>query len=301
MNPCISVVINTLNEQKHIKQAIESALWADEILVCDMHSDDDTAVIAKKMGAKVIFHKRLSYVEPARNFAISKASGDWIFILDADEQIPKALADRLRKMVKKPSVSTYVEIPRKNIIFGKWVKASFWWPDYHIRFFKKDAVLWNDRIHSKPKTTGQGLTLEAQEQWAIIHHHYQTVSQFITRMDRYTSIQANDLSKDGVRFEWPDLIKKPLSEFLGRYFANRGYEDGVHGLALSLLQAVSFLVVYLKLWELQGFESELVKLSDLKDVKKQAGFELNYWFKQTMLSKNPIKRTLQKVKNKILA
>src|SRR5688572_12024024 len=95
----ISVVINTFNEEKNIERAIKSVAWADEILVCDMHSDDNTAIIARKLGATVFLHKRVGFVEPARNFAISKASNDWILILDADEEIPGSLSDKFKEII----------------------------------------------------------------------------------------------------------------------------------------------------------------------------------------------------------
>lgn len=299
MDEKISVVINTLNEQQNIERAIKSVLWADEILVCDMRSDDDTPLIAKKLGAKVIFHKRVGYVEPARNFAISKAECEWILILDTDEEIPFSLVSKLKDVASKQGVTTYVEIPRKNIIFGKWMKASMWWPDYNIRFFKKGAVLWGNKIHSKPKAQGQGLKLPRDERWAMIHHHYLSISQYINRLNRYTDIQAKDLKKEGYEFEWQDLIKKPLSEFLSRFFANRGFEDGLHGLALSLLQAFSFLIVYLKVWELNGFKDQEINLEATRKLTNSSGEEINYWFKYGNLSKNPLKRLIQRTRNKL--
>src|SRR3989344_4736210 len=123
----ISVVINTLNEEKNIERVIRSVKWASEVLVCDMYSDDKTVAIAKKLGARVVYHKKTGYVEPGRNFAISKTSCDWVLVLDADEEILEPLARRLEEMVKKPIVSEAVDIPRKNIIFGKWMQASMWW------------------------------------------------------------------------------------------------------------------------------------------------------------------------------
>ena len=299
MKPKISVVINTRNEEKNIERAIVSAKWADEIVVCDMHSTDETVAIAKKLGAKVVFYENVNYVEPARNFAIGESLGDWVLILDADEEIPDSLAKRLTEMLEKPIVSTFVEIPRKNIIFNRWVKASMWWPDYNIRFFKKGSVEWEDKIHSRPKTVGQGVRLPEEERWAITHHHYDSLSQYLQRMDRYTTIQATELKESGAEFVWSDLISKPLGEFLSRFFANRGFEDGIHGLALSLLQAFSFLVVYLKLWEYRGFKEQNPSLKEFKDLSKSSGSEINYWFKYGNLSENPIKRVMQKARNRL--
>lgn len=294
----ISVVINTLNEEKNIKRAINSVEWADEIIVCDMYSDDKTVEIAKKAGAKIVYHKKTNYVEPARNFTVSCASNEWILILDADEEIPPTLALELQKMVKKPIVAGVVEIPRKNIIFGKWMKTSLWWPDYHPRFFKKGTVIWQNKIHSKPQILGESLKLLEEEKFAIIHHHYESLAQFIERMNRYTTIQVKELQDDGYKFIWTDTVTKPLGEFLNRFFANQGFKDGLHGLALSLLQAFSFLVMYLKVWEREKFKTSDIDLSELQKVSKNAGWEINYWFKYATLSKNPFKSFLQKVKNK---
>ncbi len=295
----ITVIINTLNEEKNISRAIKSVNWADEVIVCDMYSQDGTVKIARKLGAKIFFHKKTGYVEPARNFAISKASHEWVLVLDADEEIGLELGQRLRELTQKPITSDFVRLPRKNILFGKWMRATMWWPDYNIRFFKKGAVEWSDQIHIPPKAHGQGLDLPEEEKWAIIHYHYETISQFIERMNRYTDIQAQELAKSGYKFCWEDLINKSLGEFLSRYFANRGFEDGLHGLALSLLQSFSFITLYLKVWEKGKFKEEEVQTRQLKLVADQAGEHLSYWFKYSSLSKNPVKRFFQKIKDKI--
>ncbi|MBI2596853.1 glycosyltransferase family 2 protein [Candidatus Daviesbacteria bacterium] len=297
MTKSISVVINTLNEEKNIANAIRSVAWADEILICDMFSDDKTVEVAKKFGAKVIFHKRVNFVEPARNFAISKASNKWILVLDSDEQIPNSLKNRLIEIADKFKEIDFVRIPRKNLIFNKWMRASQWWPDYNIRFFKKGKVKWSDKIHRPPGTSGEGIDLEADEQWAIIHHNYQTISQFIVRMNRYTQIEAEELRRQGYEFIWQDLLEKPLNEFLSRFFVSKGYKDGIHGLSACLLQAFSFLVVYLKLWELNSFKEQPIDLSMLEKEKVKMGFAINYWIKQSKLSKNPLKRFFQKIKS----
>lgn len=279
MSVKISVVINTLNEEKNISKAIESVKWADEIIVCDMHSDDKTVEIAKRSSAKVFLCERAGFVEPARNFAISKASNDWILILDADEEVPDSLAKKLQNIANKMAQIDFVEIPRKNIIFDKFIQSSLWWPDFQIRFFKKGKVLWNDQIHSKPKVSGAGLKLAEKEEEAIIHYNYQSIGQFLERMNRYTSIEADQLIKSGYKFDWRDLLKIPPNEFLSRFFANKGFKDGLHGLALSLLQAFSFLTVYLKVWEQSGFIKQEISLSQFKNETERGAKSIEYWFK----------------------
>ena len=279
----ISVVINTLNEEKNLPRALASVKsFADEIVVVDMKSDDKTVEIAKKAGAKVYQHKRIGYVEPARNYAISKATGEWILILDADEQAPKTLVKELKKIVQKPKAD-YYRLPRKNIIFGKWIKHSRWWPDYNIRFFRKKFVSWSEIIHSVPITQGKGLDLQAREDIAIIHYHYDSIEQFVERMNRYTSEHAKLRIKDGYKFKWQDLIRKPTEEFLGRYFSGEGYKDGTHGLALASLQAFSELVLYLKIWQKKGFEEGKTQIKEAIKEMKDAETDIHYWQADALL------------------
>lgn len=282
----ISVVINTRNEGEYLKKAINSVKnWADEVVVVDMESEDKSAEIARKLGAKVYSHKPLPYVEPARNFAISKAKNDWVLVLDPDEEMGRDLRKRLSKLVEN-NEADYVRIPRKNIIFGKWVKHSRWWPDYNIRFFKKGSVEWNEIIHGVPITHGKGADLEDKEALAITHHHYQSIEQFIERMNRYTSVQAQLLANDNKKFDWKNLLSKPASEFMSRYFAGQGYKDGIHGLALGLLQALSETVVQLKLWQLEKFPDKRLPLKTVIKQMRNLEDDFHYWYADSLLKEN---------------
>jgi (heptosyl)LPS beta-1,4-glucosyltransferase len=292
----ISVVINTRNEEKNLPRALDSVeILADEVIVVDMESEDNTVKIAKKAGAKVYLHKKVGYVEPARNFAIGKATGSWILVLDADEEIPASLAKELKRISEGPQADFY-RLPRKNIIFGKWITHTGWWPDYNIRFFKKGTVVWKKLIHSVPETQGKGQSLPAKEQFAIIHHNYQSISQYLERMTRYTQIQAKFLIKDGYRFSWQDLIRRPTSEFLSRFFANEGYKDGIHGLALSLLQAFSELVVYARVWEHNKFEDINFSNKAFAKEVERAEDELAYWLDHSGVKRmNLVQKLLRKI------
>ena len=138
--------------------------------------------------------------------------------------------------------------------------------------------------------------LPAEVQYAIIHHSYETISQFIERMNKYTTIEAEELKKEGYIFNWKDLFEKPLSEFLSRYFANSGYKDGLHGLALSFLQAFSFLVVYLKLWEIGKFKEYQINLEELNSQKDKSEKTIDYWIKKSDQSGDLFGRLFKKFK-----
>lgn len=278
----ISVVINTLNNEDEISGAISSVKnLADEIVVCDMESSDETCEIAKKLGAKVYTHKKEKYVELVRNFMVSKATGDWILILDPDEGISPKLSSKLKEIVKNPQAD-YFRIARKNIIFGKWIRHTNWWPDYNIRFFKKGFVSWNEVIHSVPMTQGKGIDLPNKEEYAIVHNNYRDLSSYFEKMLRYTDAQRDNLLNGGYVFSWKDLIKKPVNEFLSRFFEGEGYKDGVHGLALSLLQAFSELILYLKVWEKQGFSEKNLGKKELKEELNKAISDLKWWLRKKL-------------------
>lgn len=302
----ISVVINTWNEEKNITRCLKSVNWANEIVVVDMESKDKTVQMAKRFGAKVFSHQYTTYVEPARNFALSKATGDWILVLDADEEIPAELAKKLQRLAKKPEGFRFFRLPRKNIIFGKWIKHSRWWPDHIVRFFKKGSVSWSEKIHSVPLTRGEGKDLEVKEANAIIHYHYQSLAQYLERLNRYTDIQAKELIDSSYKFTWHDLLKKPTGEFLSRFFAGEGYKDGLHGLVLALLQAFSELIKYLKVWEEQGFKAQELPFSDFISEMKKLGKEIAYWITNTLIkeTKGPMgsfRKLVLKFKHRMLS
>jgi len=296
--PSISVVINTRNEEENLPRALKSIKsLADEIIVVDMESTDSTVGIAKKAGAKVFEHKHTGIVETARNFAISKATGDWILILDADEEIKPDLTKTLKELSESQEAD-YYRIPRKNIVFGKWMKHSRWWPDHIIRFFKKGKVEWSEIIHSVPTTTGRGVDLEAQENNSIVHHHYENIEQFLNRMNVYTTKQAEMLAKSGYKFDWKDLIKKPVNEFLSRYFFGSGYKDGVHGLALASLQACSEITLYLKVWQAEKFKEQETPIKEVIKAMKFSESDIHYWQADSLFKEhggvvNRIKRKLK--------
>lgn len=294
----ISVVINTLNEARNLPGALASVRGlADEIVVVDMKSTDATRTIARKAGARVFEHKPTGYVEPARNYAIEKASGEWILVLDADERLTAPLRKKLKLIIEK-NRADYYRLPRRNFIFGKWIKHSRWWPDYNIRFFKKGSVEWGEIIHSVPTTTGEGLDLEASEENAIVHHHYDSIEQYLERMNRYTTNQSTNLIKEGYVFRWQDLIIRPTGEFLSRYFQGQGYKDGLHGLVLASLQSVSELVLYLKTWQEEGFKEEGLGVGQVIGEMKKTQSDVNYWQADTLLKelggiKHRVKRKLK--------
>lgn len=296
----ISVIINTLNEERNLPRLLASLRgFSDDVVIIDMNSDDNTQKIAKGFGARVFTHKRTGYVEPARNFAITKAKNEWILILDADEVLTSTLSKKLLQIVGSPSAD-YYRLPRKNIIFGTWIKHSKWWPDYNIRFFKKGKVSWSEVIHAVPMTQGTGIDLAPKEDYAILHYNYATVEDYLSRMNRYTSIQSQFLADSGHKFIWKDLISKPATEFIGRYLVGEGYKDGVHGLSLAFLQAFSELVLYLKVWQSEKFLPQSVTFPEARRELEKTKKEFDWWMYETEIkNQGPLASLSTKVIRKV--
>ncbi len=248
----ISTIIVNYNQEDKLEHCLQSVRdFTNEILVIDLYSSDQSKKVAEKFNAIFIQQKKVPYVELIRNFAVSKANGDWVLVLDPDEIVSKQLKDELKKIIKQGEFDA-VNIPRKNIFFGKWIAHSNWWPDRHIRFFKKGIVKWSDDIHSYPKVDGKILKLEAKENLAIIHYGYKSISEFIDRQNRYSNIEADNLYANGERFSWVIFFWKPIREFLVRFIKHAGFLDGFIGFYLTILMMIYQWMVLIKLWEIEN-------------------------------------------------
>lgn len=278
--PLISAVINVRNEAELLQKCLKSLRgFANEIIITDMHSTDDSKKVALEAGAKVFDYRWLKYVEPARNFGLSKATGKWIILLDPDEYLNKTLKSELLKVTRRSDID-WVKIPRKNIVFNKWIRHSRCWPDYIIRFFKKGSVTWKNEIHSQPHTTGNGLTVLDSEKLAIRHQNYSTISQFVSQALRYSNIQAEELKTAGYKLKMSDLLLKPVQEFNSRFYFADGYKDGMHGLVFCLLQSFAILLIYVRLWEKYGFSDKVLSKDSYVSASSEAAYESSHWFTQ---------------------
>ncbi|MEM3795630.1 MAG: glycosyltransferase family 2 protein [Thermoprotei archaeon] len=264
MKPKISVVINTLNEEKNLPYALRSVSgWADEIIVVDMYSDDYTVEIAKEYGAKVFFHERIAAFDGARQFAIDQASNEWILILDADELVPKTLSKKLQEIAAM-QLADIVSIPRYNYLLGAHIKYSGWGPeqDRQKRFFRKGIAHASSKIHaflhSLPEARVYNIPYEPD--FAIIHFNYINCDHFLEKLNRYTNVEASQAYDRGEKISIPKSLFLSAKEFLNRYFRKQGFRDGWRGFYLSLFMAFYRLSIYCKLIELKdvGTRSEVI-------------------------------------------
>lgn len=289
----ITVLVHTKNSAATLTACLQSIVdLADELIVMDMESTDDTRRIARKFKAKVLNHPDVGYVEPARNKALAAASKEWILIVDSDEEIPKKLAKTIKQIVVNPFDYVAFALPRKNLIFGHFAKTG-WWPDYQVRLFKNKSVDWPSTLHAQPKINGPVKKLPAEEELAIVHHNYTNIDDFVDRAQRYSSIQANQKkSAPASLFEvwWP--------EYLRRYLVQKGYQQNQYGQTLAWLQSFFEVLTAAKQLEQKNFPRQ--KLPVLSEQLFAAGREAQYWEKkQIMEEKSGLAKIWWKVRLKI--
>lgn len=274
----LSVVINTKNSASTLKKTLESVKFADEIIVVDMNSVDNTTKIAKKFTSKVFQHKDVGYVEPARNFAISKAKHDWILIVDSDEVVSAGLKNYIKRIIKSKQPADIYLIPRQNIIFAHQMEHTGWWPDYQPRLFKKGQINWPDKIHQLPTLNGKVQKLPSENSLALVHHNYDNVASYLERLNRYTLIQAQNEATGFVEtVNASKIIRSFFEEFFRRFFVLSGYKDQVVGTSLSFLQAMYELVVKLRIWEQQENSQIKQPSSEIVASLETSRNHLNYW------------------------
>lgn len=281
----ISIVLSIHNGEKYLHACLESIKDLGlEIIVIDHESTDKTADIAKKFTTKIFYEKNdPQKIDIQKNIGFSKATGEWILSLDADEEVSEDLVKEIHALTDDEEISAY-KIPRKNIIFGKEIMHAGWAPDYQIRLFRKEkGKFMSSHVHEALHVEGKIDTLRA----SLIHHNYDTVSQFLKKMIVYAENEADEKIRNGYVFHWKDALTMPNSEFLSRYFAREGYKDGLHGLVLCLLQAVYHFTIFCYLWEKNKFidksENEIVDV--LPKVTKELENEFSFWMTKVTLSK----------------
>ena len=294
------MVISAYNEEEKIEKCLSSVKdIADEIIFVDNSSTDGTVRIARKYTDKVFSRENNPMLNVNKNFGFTKATSDWILSLDADEEVTRELASEIMQLSESEAISGYF-IPRKNIIFGKWIRHTGWYPDYQLRLFRADSGRFAEKqVHEVISLVGATEHLKNPME----HLNYENITQFLNKMVKtYTVSEAENLISQGYKYNSLDLVRMPLSEFLKRYFAESGYKDGMHGLVLSLLQGFYHFVVFLRLWEANNYPDEKDGQVLLLEGKKMVSREFKYWVAHTKIENesNIFKKHLLKVKRKIL-
>jgi (heptosyl)LPS beta-1,4-glucosyltransferase len=246
----LTAIILTYNEAAHIVDCIESVRFADEVLVFDSFSTDNTPDLAQKAGARVIQHVFKNYADQ-RNTALASVIGsaDWVLFVDADERVTPALATEISTVLGKSEYAGW-RIPRHNYIFGKLTRGAGWFPDYQTRLLRVGKSRYDPerQVHELVLLEGELGTLKEP----FIHYNYQNVTQFHSKQRRYSDYDARILYESGIRPKPQNYVLQPWRQFWWRFWTLKGYQDGLHGLNLSLLLGWYEFRKYLRLRALWG-------------------------------------------------
>lgn len=243
----LSVIVITKNEEKMVKTCLESVKWADEIIIVDNGSVDDTLKIARQYSNKIFKINKQDFAE-VRNFAIQKTSGDWILYIDSDERMLKPLKDEIEAVIAMADFSAYA-ISRRNIIFGREVKYGPYKKDWVIRLFRRtDFVGWTGKVHESPKFKGKLGYMKN----SLLHLTHRDVDQIVlkslewSKIDAKLRFEANHPKMSGWRF-----LRIFGSEIFNQGILRKGFFNGTIGIMDALLQAFSMYITYVRLWQLQ--------------------------------------------------
>ncbi len=249
----LSVVIITYNEEANIGRTLKSVLplvanGQGEIIVVDSGSTDRTVEIARSLGAQVFIEEWKGYAAQ-KNYAIAKATSDWILSLDADEEVEPGLVGEIAPLLQASSAGIHgYWIPRKNFFLGRWIRHGGFWPDRKLRLFRRGTGTIAERaVHEVVAVGGPTGRLHH----ALLHHAYPTLAGYTDHMNRYSSLGAEMAVAEGHGgFSVVDIVLRPLATFIYKYFFRLGFLDGREGLLLNLYHAVYVSWKYAKVWEL---------------------------------------------------
>jgi glycosyltransferase involved in cell wall biosynthesis len=244
-----SVTIITLNEEKNLRDCLQSVRWAEEVVIVDSGSTDGTLRIAQEFGCKVI-HNPWPGMREQKNIATTAASGPWILNLDADERLSEELQSEVQSHLADPKFDGF-SFPRKNIFLGKWMRHGGWYPDETLRLFRKGQGKFggiNPHTNVELPVGAKVATLKHP----LVHYTYFTLAQYVGKQYSYAEAAARELFESGkLRSVSPARIwVKTFWKFIETYFIKRGFLDGTHGLIAALGATFGAYLKQARIWEL---------------------------------------------------
>ena len=246
----LSITIIGHNEVEHLRELLPQLKWPDEIVYVDCESHDGSLEVAREAGCRVYSRPNNTNLNVNKSYAMEQANGDWVFYVDPDERIPEILVSEIENVIQDTTNSAF-KLNRRNHYFGNWLRHGSQYPDTQLRLFRKDSAHFPNRhVHEKLVVEGSIGKLNND----MLHFPYLNISQFLSKFDFYTRVEAGYLRDSGVRITAGNslrfLVLKPFSRFFRRYFLKGGFRDGFPGLFCAIFDALNFVVRYFKLWEL---------------------------------------------------
>ena len=242
----VSATIIAGNEGHRITRCLDSIRWVDEIIVVvDDRTTDDTLEVARRYTERVYTRPFAGFADQ-RQWADEQATGEWIFSIDCDEVVPQTLADEIQAELKAPRFQAY-RIPHLDFMFGRWIRYGGWYPQFHVRLYRRAASRWHRAVHEKVEIDGPMGTFR----YPLLHFSHGRVENWVNKMSLYTGLEAHAMQQNGAPVGVARILFEPPLMFCYKYFVLQGWRDGIHGLALALLLGCTRLVRNLEAWDLR--------------------------------------------------
>ncbi len=242
----VSVAIITKNEEKNIRDTLESVKNFEEIVIVDSFSTDKTTEICKEYTDMIYQHEWKGFAFQ-KQLAIDRTTLPWVLILDADEVVTESLKKEIIKKIDSEDFGGYF-IPRKNFFLDKWIRYGGWWPDYTLRLFRKDLGRMEQRsVHEKIVVNGKVGYLNE----SLLHYTYRSLDEFIKKMQNYSSLSAAEIIKKNPSKGkiFLKIFFAPPFTFFKMFFLRFGFLDGLRGFMLAVLYSFYSFLKYAKAWE----------------------------------------------------
>ena len=248
----LSISIIAHNEEENLADCLKSILFADEIIVIDCDSTDKTNEIAHQYTDKVFWRENTNNLNINKSYGFEQAISEWILYLDADERITSELAEEIYNIINSNPSENGFYIPRKNFYFGVWLANGGNYPDNQLRVFRREKGKFAcEHVHEKLIIDGKIGNLKNPME----HYPYHTISQYLEKLDFYTTFEAEVMLKKGIKINFFSafymMVWKPDIRFLRRYFFKGGFLDGLAGFLACAFDVLNFIVRYAKYWELK--------------------------------------------------
>ena len=247
----ISVYVLTTNNRRTIEPCLKSLSWAEELVVVDSFSTDGTYEICRQYTDKAYRRKWTGHRDQYQ-YAADLTTGDWLLFVDADEEVPRELAEEIRMELcgDKKGYDGYIAY-RRTYYLGRWIRYGGWYPDGEIRLYRRDKGRWEGGLHAKVVVDGKVGSLKHP----YLHYTYRDISDQIQTIDRYSRIAAEDLVRSGERFSLFKLLLHPPFRFIKEYLVKSGFRDGIPGLIIIVSTMFYVFMKYAKFWELTHVRS----------------------------------------------
>jgi glycosyltransferase involved in cell wall biosynthesis len=245
--PKLSATIITWNEEKNIRDCLESIRWMDEIIVVDAFSSDATVARCREYTDTVLQREWPGHVQQ-KQFALEQATGDWILSLDADERLSPEAAEEIKACIlgKPPAVDGFI-FPRQSFYLGQWIKHGGWYPDRKLRLVRRGRARWTgEDPHDKLEVPGSTQQLQGK----IYHYVYSDISHQLKTVDSFSRITAQQWHRRGMKARLAPLMFKPPLKFIETYLWKGGVLDGMPGFIIAVISSYYVFLKYAKLWEL---------------------------------------------------